>query len=324
MPAFALTYYDIAGLIAWLAIGLAVVWCWCIGLTAWVLTHPPRRTYASALARGRPGDPNELPPPLAAPHLHDSPQPRTFTQWVYTTSDNGRVRMPVWDIRGQLANGPTILMLHGWGDSRLGALPRLHIAESFASRIVVPDLRGHGEATGHTTLGTRESHDLAGLLDAAELSGELIIWGWSMGAGIAFTTANLVHPRVKVTRIIAESIYRFAATPAANVMLRSGMPVRGGVLSSALFLVCRIFGAKKLTSPEFDRREHAKSARTHGIELTFLHGEHDDISPLTDALAIAESSELTILQGAGHHGIWSDVNTAPIAARAVTSALNTI
>jgi pimeloyl-ACP methyl ester carboxylesterase len=326
MPAFSLTFPDLAGLAGLLLLSLALLWCWCVGMTAWVLTHPPRRTYANALARGRPGDPGEVPPLLTSGSAQ--PPTRVWTEWSLTLPDV-TLRLPVWDVTGQNPAGPTVIMLHGWGDSRIGALPRLQAAEATASRVLILESRGHGEAPGITALGTREVNDVSTLLEVAGVKGDVHLWGWSMGAGIALAAAASAPEAgpYAIRGVFAESVYRRAATPAANVMLRSGVPTGFGILACALKIV-EVLGARGVTSASFDRAGHGARASQRNVTLTFLHGTHDEISPLEDARSIVETCRaghepgaartyvpvsLHEIQGAGHHGIWTDPSFAPLA-----------
>ena len=68
-------------MLLFLALSLALLWAISTASIAWMLTHPPRRTYASAIARGRPGDPGEL------------DRPREFHSWSFRTRG---MRLPVW------------------------------------------------------------------------------------------------------------------------------------------------------------------------------------------------------------------------------------
>lgn len=171
-----------------------------------------------------------------------------------------------------------------------------------------------------------------------------------MGAGVALAVAGAapVSGAYSIVGVFAESVYRRAATPAANVMVRSGVPTRGGVLWCALTIV-QTLGADGLMSPSFDRAHHAGLARQRNIKITCIHGTHDDISPIgdarelcvyVDALDAAASittpvqgttsvdrgaggdlrgrSSVTLreIEGAGHHGIWTDPEFAPIALQA--------
>ena len=50
----------LAGLLVTLAIGLVLAYGASVVYCAWVLTHPPRRTYAWAVSRSLPGEPGEV------------------------------------------------------------------------------------------------------------------------------------------------------------------------------------------------------------------------------------------------------------------------
>ena len=65
------------------------------GYTIHALTHPPRRTYANALSRNKPGEPTEL------------EKPRHYSAWDFR---HGPLAFPVWDIPGDLPSphGPII------------------------------------------------------------------------------------------------------------------------------------------------------------------------------------------------------------------------
>ncbi len=83
-------------------------------------------------------------------------------------------------------SGRPIVLLHGWG--MRGEFFRQQIAAwSPRFRVVVPDLRGHGESSrlkdgqGLPTL----VDDVAELLVSLDLSGSLLV-GWSMGAMVAW------------------------------------------------------------------------------------------------------------------------------------------
>src|SRR6185436_18337241 len=92
---------SLVGLAVLLLIGLVIAFALLTGYTIRVLTHPPRRTYASALARGRPGDPGEL-----------DPGPRGKRQWGPWWLQARGYNLPVWDIEGDKPDGPTFILSH--------------------------------------------------------------------------------------------------------------------------------------------------------------------------------------------------------------------
>jgi pimeloyl-ACP methyl ester carboxylesterase len=283
-----------------LLVGLGVAWGGCVAYTAWILTHPPRRTYASAVSRGRPGDPSEL------------DGPREFRAW---TLEIRGLRLPVWTIEGDLpAGGPTIVLTHGWADSKIGALARIAALSPVASRLIAWDLRGHGEATGTCGLGLRETGDLLALLEQLDEDGPVILYGWSLGAGTSIAAA-LERP---VAAVIAESPYRLAATPARNVLRARGLPWRA-TLPPALLAAGAASGDPFYRC--FDRASLAARLRR---PLLVIHGSEDVICPIEDGRAIAAAApagRLVEIPEAGHNDLWTDERFAAACAAAVQAAV---
>lgn len=293
-----------AGLIALLLLGGALALIASILVVAHALTHPPRRTYGSAVGRGLACDPSELDPP------------RAFVAWSLASR---RLDLPVWDVPGDDPDGPVVIMVHGWGDSRIGGLVRLPAVVPVASRVILWDLPGHGEAPGSCALGTREVEDLAALIEVLGRDTPIVLFGWSMGAGIAIACAadnTTDSDRAPVAGIIAEAPYRLAKTPAHRVMHLRRLPHRLN-LPPALWLI----GTRVGVGPGwrgFDRAEHAGRL---GCPMLILHGSHDEVCPVDDAKAIAAKTasglvELHITAGAGHNDLWTDPRFALQDARA--------
>lgn len=290
-----------SGFLLLLAAGLAVFWTATVVYVAWMLSHPPRRTYAAAVARGRPGDPAEL--------------GVTFETWSF----HSRVAdLPVWDIPGREPTGPVVILTHGWADSRIGGLLRVPALLPVVSRIILWDLPGHGEAPGVCRLGTAEVDDLTALLDAVAPASSpappIVLWGWSLGAGVSLVIAAR---EARVAGVIAESPYRVAPTPARNVLRARALPHTLN-LRPALAALATAFRAPALIagpaaadrrgapSRIFDRAWHAARVRA---PLLVLHGTRDEVCPIDDARAIARAAprgSLTEIPGGRHNDLWTD------------------
>jgi hypothetical protein len=169
---------NLLGLLLLLAIGLATVYL--LGLIAVIhtLTRPPRRRAAWAIARGFATDPSEI------DTTRYGLEPRPFRT---TTAHAAGHDLSLWELDGQDPQGPLVILTHGWNDSRLNALHRLQPILDRSSLTIAWDLPGHGDSTGRAQLGRSESRLLDALIARyhASPTQPIILFGWSMGAGIA-------------------------------------------------------------------------------------------------------------------------------------------
>jgi pimeloyl-ACP methyl ester carboxylesterase len=284
----------VVGFLLLLTLGLMLLWAVVVAWTAWMLTHPPRRTYASAVARGLPGTPSELRPA------------RTFESWTFSGAG---IDLPVWDIVGDDPAGPVVILTHGWASSRVGMLPRAMGLAPMVSRLVLWDLPGHGEAPGRCSLGRREAGSLHSLLDEVKEPGgpPLVLCGASLGAGVSLEVAG---GRDDIAAVIAEAPYRHRETPARNVLVARGLPHRF-TLGPALALTrCDVF----------DRARDAANVR---CPVLVLHGSQDMVSPGDDGRAIAAATPrgtYAEIDGAGHNDLWT--THAAASAQAVRAFLD--
>ncbi len=252
------------GLFSLLALGLAMLWLAGVVSTAWMLTHPARRMFAWAVSRGRAVDPAGLEPA------------RPFESWTFRS--RGR-DLPVWDIRGDAPDGPTVILTHGWADCRIGGLLRVGAIAPHASRVILWDLPGHGEAPGACGLGVGEVEDLRALLELLRSPrrqpatspererAAIVLYGWSLGAGVSIVVAaeDAVGERRgeraggRIAGVIAESPYRRAGTPARNVLRLRGLPYRA-TLRPALWVVALMLRSWPLVGRESGRRHGGHGA----------------------------------------------------------------
>lgn len=280
------------GLVILLSVGLAIAAALVLWLTIWRLRHPPRKTYAWAIARNRPGDPSEL----------DAPRAFTDHELALDAHRPGE-RSPIWDIEGDAPAGPIVIFTPGWGDSRIGVLPRLRGFAPHASRIIVWDPPGHGDAPGRCALGTREPAMLAALAQHAfETHGKpIVIAGSSLGGGVSIVTASSHGDAIPIVGVIAEAPYCLPWTPARNVMRLAGYPYRWNIGPAFGLLGIRLGGWRT-----FDRAEWAKRL---ACPLLVIHGTEDEVCPLQDGRDIADAapqSELVTIDGRSHNDLWVD------------------
>jgi len=131
-------------------------------------------------------------PNLPIPPLYDAvatldtpgPPPITVAYWIKEPTTGHPPRA-------------TVLLLHGW-NSQVRSSDLLHpVTQALADtgcRVILPDLRGHGDSTGeYVTSGYREVQDLQALLThldtRGQLDGPVGVVGHSYGGGIAIQFA---------------------------------------------------------------------------------------------------------------------------------------
>jgi pimeloyl-ACP methyl ester carboxylesterase len=246
---------QVLGLAALFALAAALL---IAGLTAtlvWEARRPPRRTLGSALGRGLPADPGEMGIP--------------FECW---TLDRPGAQLPVWDLRPPRCDataprpGLTVVMVHGWGQSRYDLLGRLAPWDAWADRIVLYDRRGHGDASaGISPLGAGEERDLLELLDRLG-PGPIVLAGHSMGAAIAIAAAAAGGTRGRVAGVVAYAPYLGLRASMAGQLRHRGLP----------------------TWP-FPRLASAWM-RLVGLRLLVVHGAMDLVAPAADGRRIAEAA----------------------------------
>ncbi|MEO1585232.1 MAG: alpha/beta fold hydrolase [Planctomycetota bacterium] len=292
------------GVLQLFGVGLLVAWLGVVLYTAWSLGRVPRYTYGSAVARGRPGDPGEL------------DRPTSYESFVVDGC-------ACWSIEGDDPSGVVVVMVHGWSRSRIAALVRFEALRGVVSRVVAIDLPGHGESEGRCELGAGEWRVVRRVIEVvvADAGSPVLLHGWSMGAGVALEAAGRVDAGM-VLGVVAEAPYAMPMTPARNVMQGMGVPWRL-TLRPALFL-CGLTRAKGPFWRGFDRRVLAERV---DVPLLVVHGDADEICPVSDGRAIAAAAprgELVEIEGGTHDGLWIDEESRERMASALRGFLRTI
>ncbi|MEM9372018.1 MAG: alpha/beta hydrolase [Planctomycetota bacterium] len=292
------------GLLNLLGAGAAAAWLAAVAHTAWSLLHPPKRTYAWALHRQLPGDPGELDPAL------------DYEPFMFR---GARRELPAWRVTGRNPSGPVVVMTHGWGSSRLGGLIRLPACAAHASAVILWDLPGQGEAGGIARMGADEHLDLIALLGTLG-DVPIVLFGWSLGAGVSLRAALDGTDRFDIRAVICEAPYARAATPARNVIRLRGMPHRLN-LRPAMWLI----GSRLGVGPSWRGFARDRIASSLGdLPLTVIHGDADPVCPIDDGRRIADAApngRLVTIEGGGHNNLWTEPGFAADSAQAVQAAI---
>ena len=246
---------------------------------------PSRRSTGWALARGFAADPGEAGLP--------------FENWTLERPDG--IELPVWEIPETTPSedSPILIMLHGWGQSRIEMLGLLDTILQRQRehgwerdfRTLVPELRGHGEATpGPTTLGHEDIGDVLALIERAG-SGRVILLGYSLGAVTAINAAAL-EPR-GIFSVLALAPYERLLDPLCATLRSRQLPH-----GPSARLVARFS-----TTAENLRRSTSRSATDLPCRLRVFVGEHDRIAPPSTGRTIAESARggtIEVIEQTGH------------------------
>lgn len=318
---------DVVGLLILLGLGLAIGWVLLVGYTAWMLTHPPRRSYAWAVARSLPGSPDELRRP-GAPVESEAARIR-FAEWTFRS--RGR-ELPVWEIEGDRADGPVMIITHGWADSRTVMLAsgRVPALMPMVSKLVLWDMPGHGDAPGVCSLGGGETRDLAELVErvaGGESARRVVLVGFSLGAAVTLRAySRQLVPRVASCALVLEAPYIAPEVPARNVLRMRGLPWRSN-LWAGLTLAGLISGHGLAGRP---RRAWTRPpfpwlmGPTLDVPTLIVQGTQDTVTPVDDSRAIAAAmprARLVLIEGGRHTTLWNDPATAPATTSAVQEFL---
>ncbi|MCP4836296.1 MAG: alpha/beta fold hydrolase [Phycisphaera sp.] len=247
--------------------------------------RPNRRSTGWALGVGWPSDPEAV--------------GVEFEEWTLDRP-NG-VRLPVWDVTGEVEEGPVLILVHGFGRSRLTWLPHLDEWRSRGSRVVMIDLRGHGDAMPDGAgLGDADVGDLVSLVRTVDQPEEteprppIVVVGRSLGATVAILAAAECDA---IDGVMAVAPYETLRVPMTCRVALRGLP-GWPALPIALF-VLRLLGR----SP----RHTSEAARRLSVPLLVVQGDLDQISPEPGARAIADAasdSRFELVEGAGHGDHW--------------------
>lgn len=266
------------GLLALLGFAVLIVIVGVAAVGARAAWKPSRHATGWALAHRHPTSPEELSIP--------------YSEWFLDRPSG--VRLCVWDVPGTAPNQPAIVLLHGWSRSKLTWLLHLESWRRRGSRIIIPDLRGHGDSTPDgVSLGDRDAEDITALL-ATLNEDRVVLVGRSLGSVVAIKAAVTAS---NICGIVAVAPYiHLRSTIHARVM-QHGLPTLGVV--DVAMVMLGLLGVRS--------RSTLEAATKLDAPLLIIHGTHDPISPLADAHSIANAAKngrVLEVEGAGHGNHW--------------------
>ena len=273
---------ELVGLAILLLIALGALTLLLVAMMIYVSTHPPRQTAGYAVAKGMACDPGEL----------DLP----FESWTFDRPDGAQ--LPVWEIDRKKARREertlTAVFCHGWGQSRIEMLIGIELWLNLCDRLVLYDLRGHGEATGGPSrLGCNEDDDLIALLEQLGQT-RVVLVGRSMGAAITLAAAaRQTSIRDRIAGVVVYAPYTSFHMTLCRRLHRDGNPSRPFTDLAMMYLKLR--GLRHHTT--------ADDAQRLGCPLLVVHGTKDPIALISQARQIAAAApdaQFHVVEGAGH------------------------
>ena len=191
----------------------------------------------------------------------------------------------MWEIAGAAgARGLrdlTVVMVHGWAQSRIDMLARSELWLSCSRRVVMYDQRGHGESVGISNLGRGEEEDLLALVECLG-SGPVVLAGYSLGARVAVAAAARSDrpASLQIVGVVGFGLYR-AFHPALRRRLWSlGLPARPMTDLAMGWFAFRGLG---------DRPAEQDASQLR-CPLLLVHGAADDICPLVEVHRVVEAA----------------------------------
>ncbi len=248
-----------------LLVAAALLWLLIISIgIAWSVARPARVTEAWAMARQLPAEPAEA----------------SLESVQITFTDADQAERPAWVIHGRQEDGPILLMLHAWAESRVNLLQWAIKLQPTCGAMVLFDRRGHGECVHPADRSfDRECADVGRLVDLLRqryADRPILLFGCSQGAVVAVLAAL----GSSVDGVIADSPYRLVLDPIRRVVRARRLPALGTVELAAVWLYWRRPGALG-----FDL---ARLAEQLTVPLLLMHGQADHIVPIDHARAIAQ------------------------------------
>jgi hypothetical protein len=254
------------------------------------VTRPPRRGMGWAVGQGLAASPGDL--GLA------------FEERTVETPD---VRVPCWWITGRGPADKAVVVVHGHGRSRWDSLRRVPALADRFGLLVLPDLRGHGDAPGRSALARREHRDVcfvAATVERERPDARITLAGHSLGAVAAIhAAACLTRSPNPPERVIAWGPYDRVRTPFEARLRLRGLPA-GPFSGIVLALLDRAEGPETPT---------VASAAMLGRTALEIHADElDEVSPARDARAIAAAcpgATLHLTRGVAHADLGTEIGT---------------
>jgi pimeloyl-ACP methyl ester carboxylesterase len=212
-------------------------------------------------------------------------------------------RLSGWQCGASGQSRGTVIYLHGIADDRGSAQGVVKRFVPLGFDVVAYDSRGHGRSSGERcTYGYFEKHDLTRVI--AQLDGDIILVGHSLGAAVALQAASF-EPRIRA--VVAASTYSDLRSIATE---RAPLVFTPGLIEAAFEIV------EREAQFDIDDVSPIRSAVQIVVPVFLIHGEFDRDTPPHHSQRVFEAlrqpKRLLIVPGAGHndvlrHEVWDEI-----------------
>ena len=208
------------------------------------------------------------------------------------------IKLKGWRFRTELPRKGTVVYLHGLSDNRGSSIS---IASHFTASgfdVLAYDGRAHGDSGGDAcTYGFYEKEDLRRVIDKLD-GGPIVVFGASLGAGIALQAAAL-DPRIALVVAVAPvSDLRAAARERAPFFAS-----RANI--DEAFRIAEQRGKFRID----DVSSTAAAAKVH-VPVFVLHGATDDQTAPENSQRVFDAltgpKKLVMVPGAGHFDVLTN------------------
>jgi pimeloyl-ACP methyl ester carboxylesterase len=154
--------------------------------------------------------------------------PRYGTEQRMALFTDDGVRLAAARLQGPADAPGTVVLVHGFSQS--SRMPRIHaFAHQLASRmhVIVPDLRGHGNSGGVSSMGPKEPLDVKAAVEAADPSLPVVTVGISLGGAAVLLHGGTFGGVAGVVAISAPAWWGAWDTPATKRIQRYAMTTAG-------------------------------------------------------------------------------------------------
>lgn len=237
-----------------------------------------------------------------------------------------------------LGDGPPVILLHPFPANHDFWLP---VAEVLSTRyrVILPDLRGHGESTVGEGPATMQKHaaDIVRVIDDADI-GRAPLIGVSIGGYVLFefwrhnrgrvaalglcnTKAQADNAEARAARlqaandVLERGTETFLQSMAQRVTSRSTQEARPDLVQGALRMM-RQMSPEDIAEVQrgmADRPDSADTLKTIDVPTLIVTGDEDILTGLSEAQLMHQhikGSELRVIPKAGHYSPWEQPEEA--------------